>query len=112
MAVLMNKCTEDDEHEDIVKYYMSAKAQAKATNLPDLSKAPEQVLMIQKIGGVKKSYTGDVLEKAQHKVMAAIKDDVVVFVRDKLASVRARVKTKTADVDTIVKSVTDDSLLK
>jgi hypothetical protein len=45
----------------MVKYYTLAKEQAKATNLPDLSKASDQILMINKIGGVKRSYKGEVL---------------------------------------------------
>ena len=57
----MNKCDEDDELDNMVKYYTLAKEQAKATNLPDLSKASDQILMINKIGGVKKSYTGEAL---------------------------------------------------
>jgi len=109
----MNKCNpDDDELEDVVEYYMLAKEQAKATNLPDLSKASDQILMINKIGGVKKSYKGEALEAAQHKVMAAIKEDVVLFCRKKLAGVKAKVKTQTADVQKIVNSVTDESLLK
>jgi hypothetical protein len=44
--------------------------------------------------------------------MAAIKEDVVLFCRKKLAGVKAKVKTQTADVQKIVNSVTDESLLK
>ena len=57
----MNKCDEDDELGDIVEYYTLAKQQAKATNLPDLSKASDQILMIPKVGGVKKSHKGEAL---------------------------------------------------
>ena len=75
----------------MVKYYTLAKEQAKATNLPDLSKASDQILMINKIGGVKPSYTGEALDAAQHKVMAAIKEEVVEFCGKKLAGVKAKV---------------------
>ena len=44
--------------------------------------------------------------------MAAIKEEVVVFCRKKLAGVNAKVKTHTADVQKIVESITDESLLK
>ena len=57
----MNKCDDDDEFAGVVEYYTLAKQQAKATNLPDLSKASDQILMIKNIGGVKKSYTGEAL---------------------------------------------------
>ena len=58
----MNMCDpDDDELDDVVEYYTKAKQQAKATNLPDLSKASDQILMIPKVGGVKKSHKGEAL---------------------------------------------------
>jgi hypothetical protein len=56
----MNKCDDDDEFAGVVEYYTLAKQQAKATNLPDLSKASD-LLMVNKIGGVKKSLKGEAL---------------------------------------------------
>ena len=44
--------------------------------------------------------------------MAAIKEEVVLFCRKKLAGVKEKVKTQNADVEKIVMSVTDESLLK
>ena len=51
----MNKCTEDDEVEDVVKFYMEAKSQAEATNLPVLTNDSNSVLVIQRKAGVKKN---------------------------------------------------------
>ena len=36
IAVIMNKCDEDDEPEDIIDFYSMAKSQANANNLPVL----------------------------------------------------------------------------
>jgi hypothetical protein len=44
--------------------------------------------------------------------MAAIKEEVVLFCRKKLAGSKAKVKTQTADVQKIVNSVTDEGLKK
>ena len=44
--------------------------------------------------------------------MATIKKDVVLFCRKKLAGVKEKVRTHTADVQKIVNSVTDEALLK
>ena len=60
----MNKCTEDDEIEDVIDYYMEAKSQAEATNLPDLAIDDNSVLLICRKNGVKKNMKDEALKAA------------------------------------------------
>ena len=60
----MNKCDEDDEIEDVIDFYTEAKSQAKATNLPDLTKDCNSVLLVHRQGGVKKSMKDEALKAA------------------------------------------------
>ena len=60
----MNKCDEDDEHEDAVDYYEEARKQSGAENLPDLTEATDSVLLVHKQRGVKKQMKEEALKAA------------------------------------------------
>ena len=59
----MNKCSEDDEPEEILSFYNEARTQAQAGNLPEL-KDCAQVLAVTRRSGVKIKMQGAELEAA------------------------------------------------
>ena len=63
IAIIYNKCSEDDVPEDVLKMYTEAREGAKAWKLPVLTDC-KQILIVDKVSGIKKSMKGDELKKA------------------------------------------------
>ena len=110
ITVIMNKCMETDEPEDIQEFYREAKEQAQANELPELE--ADNFLLIQSKPLIKRKMQGKELMEAQMKLHAEIKDEVVQFVMNKLAATNNKMKSEKTSFEEIHNKIADDELLQ
>ena len=86
IAIVFNKCGEQDDEDDILEFYNEAREQAQTTMLPELK--GEDVLLIRSRDDIiGRKMKDQQLKDAQMKLHNLIREDIFSFVKRKFAAV-------------------------
>ena len=86
IAIVFNKCGEQDDEDDILEFYNEAREQAQTTMLPELK--GEDVLLIRSRNDIiGRKMKDQQLKDAQMKLHNLIREDIFSFVKRKFAAV-------------------------
>ena len=110
IAIVFNKCGEQDDEEDILEFYNEARDQAQSTMLPDLKE--EDVLLLRaRTDIIGRKLKDQALKDAQMKLHNVLRDELFNFVQKKFSAVSSAAEVKQTSYAEIESKITDEETL-